>query len=476
MNIKVNCHKFQLSNGLTVLFCPQHQAPLFAANIIARVGSVNEGPGLTGVSHFLEHLMFKGTANLGPLDAEAEAPILAKIDALAAERLQEQAKQRTWYGQGNSARIEELTRQIAALEAEVKPYNVPNEMWGLYQRHGGVGLNAGTGCDGTHYYVTLPKNKLELWAYLEADRLNKPIFREFYSEREVVQEERCQRNDNDPDGMLREQVNALLDLGSPYEAPIVGWPRDLQTLTRAEVNDYFARYYAPANLVVAIVGDLELEEVREVVTHYFGAIPARPAPPWRFAERGVQRGERRITVEFEASPRLLIGYPGPQPGHPDQYALDVACEVLAAGRNSRFYRHLVESGLAFNAVIYQRSRAWNNDIMLALLPREPHSCAELEEAAQREIALLCEEGPQPRELERVRTRLQVDGVAGLQSPADLADSLAMAEAFRGGWEQFDDCQRFLEVSGEDVQRVLTEYLCPQRCTRGELIPKRVGST
>ena len=437
---------------------------------MSRVGSVNEAPGLTGVSHFLEHLMFKGTEQLGTLDYQAEAPLLKKIDDLARERLEEQAKLRTCYAGGSRERVEQLSAGIAALEAELKPLSVPNEMWTIYQRHGGVGLNAGTGCDGTRYYVTLPKNKLELWAFIESDRLRSPVFREFYAEREVVQEERRLRSDNDPEGVLYEQLNALLDLGSPYEAPIVGWPRDLQTLTRESVQRYFAEYYAPANLVVCLVGDLGEQEVWTTVERYFGDIPAGPAPFWRFAERGVQRGERRVSVPFAANPHVLIGYPGPVPGHDDQYALDVACEILSGSRNSRFYRRLVETGLAYYASIDQRSRAWNNAVLISLYPQAPYTGAELESAAYREINDLLEVGPTPREMERVLTRLRVDWLESLRSPADLASSLAEAEAFRGGWEQFDDLDRYLAVTAEDIPRVLRQYLQPDQRSVGEIVP------
>ena len=469
-NIVKNCHKRVLANGLTVILCFRPQAPLFSACITSRVGSVNEGPGLTGVSHFLEHLMFKGTELLGTLDFAAEAPLLKQIDDLARERLQEQAKLRTCYGGGRPERVEELSAQIAALEAELKPLSVPNEMWTVYQRHGGVGLNAGTGCDGTRYYVTLPKNKLELWAFMESDRLRSPVFREFYAEREVVQEERRLRVDNDPDGVLYEQLNALLYLGSPYEAPIVGWPRDLQTLTRESVRRYFEEYYAPANLVVCLVGDLSEEEVWSKVERYFGDIQPRDVTPLRFAERGVQRGERRAAVPFVAGAHLLIGYPGPCPGHADQYALDVACEILSGSRNSRFYRRLVESGLAYYASIDQRSRAWDNSILLNLYPQAAHTAGELEAAAYREIEDLISSGPTAREMERVRTRLRVDWLESLRSPADLASSLAEAEAFRGGWEQFDDLDRYLAVAAEDVPRVLRQYLQPDQRSVGEIVP------
>ncbi|MDO5296589.1 MAG: pitrilysin family protein [bacterium] len=470
-NIVSNCQKRVLANGLTAIFCYRPQAPLFSACITSRVGSVNEGPGLTGVSHFLEHLMFKGTELLGTLDYSAEVPLLQQIDSLAQERLQEQAKLRTCYAGGQKECVERLTSQISSLEAELKPLSVPNEMWTIYQRHGGVGLNAGTGCDGTRYYVTLPKNKLELWAFLEADRLRTPVFREFYAEREVVQEERRLRVDNDPDGTLYEQVNALLNLGSPYEAPIVGWPRDLQTLTREAVQRYFAEYYAPANLVVCLVGDLDEQEVWCTLERYFSDIPARSAPPLRFADRGVQIGERRVVIPYAASPHLLIGYPGPKPGHDDQYALDVACEILSGSRNSRFYRNLVESGLAYYASIDQRSRAWDNALLLNLYPQAEHTSAELEKAAYREISGLVNDGPTEMEMERVYTRLRVDWLESLRSPADLASSLAEAEAFRGGWEQFDDLDRYMAVTASDIPRVLRQYLQDGQRSVGEIVTK-----
>ena len=467
--MSLDVRKFTLDNGLTVLFYPRPNLSVFVGYILAKVGSFNESPGVSGVSHLLEHMMFKGTRLLGTLDYESEVPRLEQIDALAAARLQEQAKLRTCYGGGDPKRVEELTQQITALENDLKELAVPNELWGIYQRHGGTALNAATGRDSTCYHVTLPSNKLEMWAFMEADRLQNAVFREFYSERDVVSQERLQRVDNDPSGVLYEQFYLAFNSGNTYADPLVGWPSDLDTLTRDKVSLYFKEHYAPGNLVLSLVGDLEFDTVREVITRYFGAIPAQPAPPPRFLQSVKQYGAKRLEVHLDANPELVAGYPGPQPGHEDQFALIMAAGVLSEGRSSRFYRRLVESGLAFEAYAYLQRRAWDSAWCLSLTPQAPHTAQEVLQIALEEVDKLREQGASPEEIERVCNAVRMVEVSTLDSPEGLAAALAYAEAFKGGWEHFNESARLLEVSSADVQRVLEQYVQPHLMTVAELI-------
>ncbi len=463
--------RFVLPNGLTVLFLERHDAPVFTGFLLAKVGSVNEWPGITGGSHLLEHMMFKGTRRMGTLDPDAEKPVLDRIDRLASQMRGEQARLRTSDGEGNPARVESLRREIARLEASLKKYAVSDELWGLYQRHGGTGLNASTGRDSTQYYVQLPRNRFRLWAFLESDRLAGPIFREFYSERDVVREERRLRIETDPAAMLSEQFMAAVHTGSPYGHPVIGWPSDLETLSREYLLAYFRHYYAPNNLVAVVIGDLQEAEVRRVMQENFGPIPRQPEPRPVFTRDTFPVGERRIEVVQEARPRLMMGYPGPAPGHPDQYALEVLAGVLSSGRTSRFHENMVETGLALAASAVQYNRALDNLFVVSAVPQEPHTAAQVEAALDREIQRLCEQPPEPWELEKVRRNLEADFVRSMADPMGLAGALARAEAFRGSWRRFDERPRFAAVTGADVQRVARQYLTRERRTVATLVRK-----
>lgn len=472
--LELPVRRFVLPNGLTVLFLERRDAPVFAAYLLAKVGSVNEAPGITGGSHLLEHMMFKGSRRFGTTDYAAEKPILARIDRLAGAMRAEQAKLRSAYTGGSPQRVAELRKEIARLEEQLKKYAVSQEIWGLYQRNGGSGLNASTGWDSTQYFVQLPANRFRLWALLESDRLADPVFRDFYSERDVVREERRTRTDTNPGGLLFEQFMAAVHTGSPYRDPIVGWPSDLETMQRSDMLAYFRRYYAPNNLVVVLVGDLREAEVRQEMAEHFGRIPRQPEPPPVFTQDTPPVGERRIEVVHEAKPQLLIGYPGPPAGHPDQYALEVLGAVLSMGRTSRLHRSIVEPGLAVSASAGMFNRALGNLFLLSAVPQAPHASSEVEVALERELRRLVEEPVEAWELDKVRNNLEADFIRSLDSPMGVAAVLAQAEAFQGTWRNFDERERYAAVTAADVQRVAREYLARERRTVATLVEKEAS--
>ncbi|MBI4007621.1 MAG: insulinase family protein, partial [Planctomycetes bacterium] len=184
--LKLDVKEHVLKNGLKVLMIEKHDVPIFSAILTYKVGSVNEHPGITGVSHLLEHMMFKGTKLFGTKDYEAEEPIIKKIDKLELQLIEEKAK-----GKGaDTEKIKKIEDELAKLFEKQREYIVADEMWSIYLRYGGTGLNASTANDNTNYYVSLPSNKLELWAFIESDRMQNLVLREFYPERDVVMEER----------------------------------------------------------------------------------------------------------------------------------------------------------------------------------------------------------------------------------------------------------------------------------------------
>lgn len=475
MDFELKAKKFVLDNGLTVLYVPRCDVPVFTGYILAKVGSVNEVPGLTGSSHLLEHMMFKGTKQFGTLDYSQEVEKLSRIDELSRQMKAEQAKLRTAYGNGDASRVECLRAEIAEIELQLKPIAVSNELWSIYQRYGGENLNASTGCDSTKYYVQLPSNYFELWAKLESDRLANAVFREFYSERDVVREERRLRVDNEPAGMLQEQFRAALFIGSSYAEPIIGWACDLETITREELRKSFETYYAPNNLVMVLVGDLSEDQVNEVVKKYFGGLQARPEPPARFAEAFPPCGERRVKVVSDSKPGFCIGYPGPVPGSSDSYALAVLADILSNGRTSRFQRQIVDKNIAATVYAGQNEYAYATAFVIDGTPQGKHTTADVERAVYAELDKLAKQAPEEWEFERAFNQYQCYFGQLTSSSLALAAQLARAEAFAGGWANFDDRQKYMDVTGADIERVIKCYLTADRRTVAESVSQEASN-
>ena len=316
-NARLPFTEHTLKNGMRLLIVERRESPTFAAYIRFKVGSVNEFPGQTGLAHLLEHMMFKGTTLFGSTDPAREQPLLHRIDALQRELQTERRQARLPGKTPDAGRVAAIEKELAALESEAKGFIVRNELWEIYRRNGGTNLNASTSRDGTQYFISLPKNRLELWALLESDRMRNPVFREFYTERDVVQEERRQRVDTNPRGQLMEAALATAFTAVPYRHPVLGWPGDLENLSRPQAQAYFKTHYAPNNTLAVLVGDLDPAAVIRVVEQYFGDLPAQPLPVPPLLEEPPQTGERRVQVEFPAEPSLLMLYQAPALGHPD---------------------------------------------------------------------------------------------------------------------------------------------------------------
>ena len=219
---------------------------------------------------------------------------------------------------------------------------VKDEFDKIYTEAGASGMNAFTSNDITVYFITVPANKLELWFWMESERLLRPVFREFYSERDVVHEERRLRTESTPTGEFDELFEAMFWESHPYSWPVVGWPSDLEVYTLAQAKDYFATYYAPGNLTAALVGNFELDEVKDLAERYFGRLPSsgRSVPPDVVTLEMPQLAEKRMDASCDCQPQIEIRYHTVPFRHHDSYALDVLSGLLN-GRSGRLYKSLV---------------------------------------------------------------------------------------------------------------------------------------
>jgi predicted Zn-dependent peptidase len=473
----------KLTNGLTILMVERHQTPVVSLNMTFAVGGVNEQVGQTGLAHLYEHMAFKGTRTVGTKDYEKERPILDEWYQVGTEleRRQRELARRSQEkpaSQEDQAAIEKLQKRFTELQEQAGQYVAGNEMALLYQRHGGVGLNAATGKDLTRYMINLPANRLPLWAALEADRMAHPVLREFYKERGVVMEERRLRNDDSANGLLFETFSSAAFRAHPYGIPTIGWESDILSLTPADTEAFFKAYYGPGNATIAIVGDINPKEVMILIEQTFGKIPAAPPQPPLVTVEPPQRGERRVEVEFDAEPSVVIGFHKPALGHPDDYVFDVIDAVLSDGLTSRLYTTLIREkriAASVNSDSNYPGVRSPNLFILSATPLAPHTTAEIEAAIYDEIERLKTEPVSAKELEKVLNNLDADLVRALRSNGGLASQLALYQTVAGDWRYALKARdKIAAVTPADIQRVAAEYFIKSNRTVATLVKKAGG--
>lgn len=451
---KVQEHR--LDNGLTLLMVERHTSPTVAAYITFRVGGVDETSDRRGVAHLLEHMLFKGTKTLGTVDYEQEKPLLQKIEQIGREidRLKIEP-------QADAERLEVLRQQLTGLQDEHRQLVVKDEFSRIYAENGGVGYNAFTSKDQTTYLISLPANKLELWAAIESDRLQNAVLREFYTEREVIREERRRSYESSPGGLLYETLLSTAYRVHPYRNPVIGWDSDIDNLSLAETREFLHSYYAPVNMVITLVGDIDSEKTLELVKGYFGSIAPGTPIPAVFDREPQQRGERRAQIEFDAEPQFAIAYHKPTMPHRDDYAFDLLMQILGEGRTSRLYRKLVvEEQLAAGIGIYGAPGSrYDNLMVISASPRHPHTVEEVEAAIYAEVERFKEEPVTADELETARNRILTDILRMLNGNTGLARMLSNYQALNGDWRYLVNYEEELsKVSLDDLNDIARRYL------------------
>ncbi len=458
--------EFTLDNGLKFLVLERHQAPVVSFHTYADVGAVDEVKGITGLAHLFEHMAFKGTKTVGTKDHEAEATAMAKIDELFLALKTERRKGE----QADKVRLEQLRNQFKEAQEEAQEYLVHDEYEEAFSREGSSGFNAGTGQDVTQYIVSLPSNRIELWMSMESDRFLNPVLREFYKEKDVVMEERRLSTESQPVGRLLEEFLAIAYKAHPYGEPIVGHMSDLETLTRSEAEAFFKKFYLPSNLTVAIVGDVNPQEVIELAQRYFNQIPSGPKPDPVETVEPPQLGERRVIMQDQAQPFVLIGYHKPSINHSDNAVFDAITEIVGIGRTSRLYKSLVKEkkiAVAASGFPGMPGNKYPSLFLFYAVPARGRTNQECEEAIYAEIDKLKNEPVLPEELEKAKTRSRAGLIRQLASNSGLASQLTFYEVITGDWrnlfKQLDDIDR---VTAEDIQRVAKKYFTTKNQTVG----------
>jgi len=405
-----------LDNGLKVILVEDHSVPVISYQTFFRVGARNERAGITGISHFMEHMMFNGAEKYGPKEFDA------------------------------------------VLEA-----------------NGGYS-NAFTSADMTAYYEDVSSDGLELCVDLDSDRMKSltldPKF--VVSEMNVVMEERLLRIDNSVQGQMREDLDAIAFKAHPYKWPVIGWMSDLEAIDRDDCVEYFNTYYAPNNAIIIVAGDFDTKKAMKLIHEYYGDIPSQEPPQALRTVEPEQKGERRSEVHKKAElSAVMIAYHTPDIGSDEIYALDVLQRILTGGRSSRLYRKLVREAEA--AISVRSSFPWRIDPYLFefnIKMKPGHETAEAEEAVYAELADIMENGVLEEEVARAKNGLEADFVRSMQTVNGRASKIGRYEILFGDYREIMNVPgRYRAVTGEEIREAAKKYFARGNRTVVTLVPE-----
>ena len=407
---------FTLNNGMKFIVLENNTIPNANMYTWWKVGSRNEAPGITGLSHFFEHMMFNGSKKYGP------------------------------------------------------------KMFDRTMEANGGSNNAYTNSDVTVYQDCFPAASLETIFKLESDRIANLTIdpKMVQSEREVVLSERSTGLENSNLRNLINEVNSVAFTAHPYAIPTIGHESDIKAWTQEDLVRYFKTWYAPNNAVTVIVGDVHFEQVKQLATRYFDAIPKRALPPKVRTIEPPQLGERRLFVQKESTgtPNLLLAWKVPAISHPDYYALDVLQSILASGKTSRLYQALVETQLA-TQISPDSIDGFDPGLLYLYAVAAPNVSAEkLEQAILQEIARLIKDGVSEEELQKVKNQKVLNLYRGFETINGTAQNLGNFEVFFGDYKKlFDAPAQFQKLQAADIAKVAAKYLKKSQRTVGVLAAK-----
>jgi len=416
VEIRLDIRRHTLKNGMTLLILEDHSAPTFCYMTYFKVGSRNESPGITGISHLFEHMMFNGSSKFGP---------------------------------------KEFDRLIES---------------------GGGYSNGSTWYDYTNYYEEVSSESLETVLDLESDRMRSLRItpENLEQERSIVKEERRLRTDNSTEGKMFELLAANAFVASSYRWPVVGWEADLNNINLSDCSEYFRTYYAPNNAIVVIAGDVEPAKTVALMEKYFGGIPSQPAPRPVVDSEPEQKGEKRVLHRMVAElPAIMVGYKAMAFKHDDYPAMDVIRSILADGESSRLYRTLIyEKQLATAAYAFFRPSLDPGLFIVYAQAKEGVEAKALEAELYAVLGRMASGDVTDKELQKAKNQIRAGAIKELKENSGVADRIAFYELMSGDYKQmFSVLDRIDKVSREDVARVARKHFSEDQRTIVTLVPE-----
>jgi len=449
--------EFTLPNGLHFIVVERHEAPVVSFHTYVNAGSADDPSGETGIAHMFEHMAFKGTETIGTTNWPEEKKALDAIETAYDQLAAEQNKG----PKADATKVQALEERVKMAIDRAETFVIPNEYPRIIEENGGVGMNAGTDYDSTEYFYSLPSNRIELWFLLESSRFLHPVFREFYKERDVVQEENRMRVESNPQGKLLEDFLATAFAAHPYRNPAGGWPSDVAELRVAYARAFFEKYYVPANITIAIVGDVNPADARRMAERYFGPLPKRPLPPLLHTEEPPQPGPKTAVVDSPSQPLVVIGFKRPDQYDKDDPVFDIISEILSSGRTGMMYQEMVRDkqlALAAEAGDSFPAGRYPNLFLFFIAPGLGHTVEENQKALDEILDHLKSQTVDEQTLARVKTKARAAVIRRLDNNAGLAALLVANQAAYGDWRKlFTDLDELDKVTADDVQRVARRY-------------------
>ena len=483
--LKLDVQTFQLKNGMQFIVVNRPATPQVAVRLAIRAGSALEETGKTGIAHLLEHMMFKGTKNVGTTDWQKDEALQNQIEAAYQTVLKEQRKRKP-----DKDLIEKKQAEMETLRQEVLKLYIPQAFSSQLGKNGAVGVNAFTSKDQTQYIGSVPSDMLEQWFSIISEQVFEPSWREFYVEKSVVQREWAFRYVNNPNGAAWLDLNAAAYTAHPYRNPTIGWRADMEDYNTSDAVAFHKRYYNPTNAVVVLVGDVTVDTARRLARIYFERYPAGQPSPESVTAEPVQMGPRRHVryLKGARTPLVRIGFHGARMGTPDFYALDTLTMILSYGLSARMTQNVIQKGLAVDAWAYNPDNRYGGMVVVGGSPIEPdlskvdpsdenavrlaylQACEKLEGILLEEIERLKIDPVSDRELARIKKMNQRDFIDRMRTNENLAGTLATLEV-QVGWQYLNGyLKNMANVSPEDVLRVAQKYFRTENQTTVYVIP------
>lgn len=489
--IKTKIKRYTLDNGLKIIFMQNGTTPTVALYWKILAGSSDETKENAGIAHMLEHMLFKGTKVVGTIDYDREKKYLDlidrwyhKLDALVEQYNQSDEQKKKELEKS----IEKLKKRIQIIEEEVKKFQISEEDSIIYSIQGQRGYNAYTSEDVTNYQIELPSNRIEVWARLESDRVKNSVFREFYTERNVVAEERRMRVENNPMRYLYEKFIEAIYEGHPYGYPTIGPMENILRFKKEQAVEFYKNYYRPDNTVIAVVGNFDEDLTLRIIKKYFGDWEKPNYPIPRNKINKIEHKNVHIMLEKEGSPIQLIAWKKPNFPSEDNLKLEILADILSGRPDTRLYKKIIEEQkLASQISIYtsEPGERYENLFLFLIYPnlsnlknKNDHQeikdlYNKIQQSILDELNHIAQNGIEEKELKRVKETYLTNFFKKMRSNAYLADILTYYELIYGDYNiVFDYYNKIEKINSQDIQNVIKKYLKPELIYKAELYPKK----